>query len=566
MQRNTLRWLFALVLSAGCNPGAISDPGGSGGSGGPGGSGPGAGGGPLVCGDGAVHVSARPLRRLSPEQYANTVRDLTGDRALELNVDDEALVLTERGVRQLRDAADAVLARRDRWTASVFPCDIAGAADDACATEFVDGFVTRAFRRPVSAEEREWLLGVYGDAKSELGFRDAMEVLLSVVLQSPQLLYVGEVGVEREGLPPGVRALTDHELASRLSYFLWNTTPDEALLDAAARGELAAGAGLRAQAERMIADPRARETVQRFFWQWMQLDGGRLHHPLEETVKDAARYPEYDEAMRAAMRTELEAFVERVLSEGDGSFESLLTDRSAYVNASLASLYGVSGGPATDSEWAWVELDGSERAGLLTRAAFLTVFSAANVQSPIRRGVFVLEEVLCQELGEPPPNASDVPVEGGEVDDGSGAAVVRSVREDVEARTSDPQCATCHGLINPVGFAFEHYDAIGRWQDEDPSAGTAIDSTGRLAGTDVDGPVADAIALSEALARSERVRQCFADRWLVRALGQAPGEADACTEEAIRERFIETGSVRELLITIVESDAFRYLGAEEVSR
>ena len=564
MHHRTLSWIVALGLVGACNPGAISDPSGSAG-GGPG-AGPGAGGGPLVCGDGAVHVSARPLRRLTPEQYTNTIRDLTGDASIELNVDDEGIVLTERGVRQLRDAADAVLARRDRWTASVFPCDVDGAADDACATAFIDGFVTRAFRRPVSADEREWLLGVYGDAKSALGFRDAMEVVLSVVLQSPQLVYVSEVGVEREGLPPGVRALTDHEIATRLSYFLANTTPDAALLDAAARGELAAGSGLRAHAERLLADARAEATVQRFVWQWLELDGGRLHHPLEESAKDPARYPEYDDAMKAAMRTELEAFVERVLAEESASFERLLTDRSAYVNGPLAELYGVSGGPTSPTDWQWVELDGTERAGLLTRAAFLTVFSAANVQSPIRRGVFVLEEVLCQELGEPPPNASDVPVEGGEVDDGTGAAVVRSVRDDVEARTEEPQCASCHSVINPVGFAFEHYDAIGRWQDVDPSAGTPIDSTGRLAGTDVDGPVADARALSEALARSERVRECFADRWLVRALGQPPGEADACTQQAIRERFAETGSVRELLVAIVESDAFRYVATEEVSR
>jgi hypothetical protein len=555
----------AIALLVACNPGAISDPAGAGGGGA---GGPGGGGGaPLVCGDGSVHVSARPLRRLTPEQYANTLRDLVGDDAVEPAVDDEATVLTERGVRQLRAAAELVLERRAQWTRSVFPCDLDGASDEACVAAFVDGFATRAFRRPPTADERAWLMGVYSDANAELGFRDAMEVLLQVVLQAPQVVFVDEAGVERDGLPEGVRALTDFELASRLSYYLWNTMPDDALLEAATGGELGSGTGLRDHAERMLMDPRAEATVQSFFWRWMQLDGGRLHHALEDTEKDATLFPEYDQALRVAMRSELEAFVRRVFFEEGASFDRLLTDTSAYVDPSLAALYGVEGGPTAAGEWQWVELDGARRGGLLTRAAFLTVFSAANVQSPIRRGVFVMEEVLCQELGEPPPNASDVAVTGGEVDDGAGGTVVRSVREDVQARTSEGSCTTCHSVINPVGFAFEHYDAIGRWQDTEALSGREIDSSGRLSGTDVDGEVADALELSHALARSSRVRQCLADRWLGRALGHSPGEQDQCTREAVQSRFAQSGSMRELLLAIVESDAFRYLNvAEEEGR
>lgn len=549
MTRNLPLLVLFLV---GCSPGAISDPASR-----SGGRGAGPGSAPLVCDDGIPDLAVRPLRRLTPAQYANTLRDLVGDPALAPNVDDGGALLSERGTRQLRDAAALVLERRAEWTVPVFPCDLDGAASEACAAAFIDGFVRRAFRRPATEEERAWLMGVYRDAQVELGFRDAMEVLLEVVLQSPQVVYLQEVGVERDGLPAGVRALTELELASRLSYFLWNTTPDDALLDAADRGELA-GDGLRAHAERLLGDPRAEATVQDFFWRYLQLDGGRLHHSLEETTKDATLFPEYGDGLQAAMRTELEAFVRRVFFEEDASFDRLLLARTAYVNASLARVYGVEGGPATDDDWQWVELDAEERGGLLTRAAFLTVFSAANVQSPIRRGVFVLEEVLCQELGEPPPNASDVPVEGGEVDDGSGGTIVLSVRDDVTARTSEPQCAGCHGVINPVGFTFEHYDAIGRWQDTDRAAGTAIDASGHLAGTDVDGPVADALALSEALARSQRVRQCFADRWLSRALGEV-GDEDGCTKEGVRARFSESGSMREMLLAIIESDAFRYL-------
>ena len=554
---------LTLALLLACD-GQIADPRGSGGAGGgPGGPG---GGGAALCEEGVPSVEARELRRLTPAQLRNTLRDLVGDPGLEPNIDDDANVLTERGVRQLRTAAELIVSRRDHWTRTVFPCDPAGPADDACAEQMVDDFAQRAFRRPPTAEEREWLLGIYGDARAELGFADALEVLAQVILQSPQLVYVQEEGVAREGLPDGLRALTSWEVASRLSYFLWNTMPDDALFAAAASGTLETEAGLREQVERMLADPRAEHTLQSFFWQWLQLDGGQLHHALEDTDKDAEMFPEYGSELQAAMRTELEAFVRRVVLEEGGGFDALLTDNRAYVNGPLAALYGVEDGPATADEWAWVELDDAQRGGLLTRAAFLTVFASSDVRSPIRRGVFVVEEVLCNGLGEPPPNASDVPVGGGEVEDGSGGTVVRTVREDVEARTGGEPCSTCHSVINPVGFAFEHYDAIGRWQNHELQTGLPIDSTGRLQGSDVDGDLADALDLSRRLARSERVRGCFADRWMTRALGEKPGTADACSRQAVQQRFRETGDIRELLVSIVTSDTFRYLAIPEEDR
>jgi len=313
----------------------------------------------------------------------------------------------------------------------------------------------------------------------------------------------------------------------------------------------------------MLMDARAEETVQRFFWRWLQLDGGRLHHPLEETDKDAELFPEYDAGLRRAMRTELEAFVRRVFFEGDASFEQLLADNHAYVNGALAELYGVEGGPTGADEWAWVELDPEERSGLLTRAAFLTVFASADVRSPIRRGVFVIEEVLCNALGEPPPNASDTPVTGGEVDDGSGGTVVRTVREDVEARTQGEPCSGCHRVINPVGFAFGHYDAIGRWRSEELGTGLPIDASGMLQGSDVDGEVGGAVELSRQLSRSERVRSCFARRFMTRALGHAPGELDECATEHVQRRFADTGSMWEMVLAIVESDAFRYVSTHD---
>jgi hypothetical protein len=519
---------------------------------------------PTACDLGVPEVAPAPLRRLTTAQYRNTVRDLLGDAEYAPVLDDDAPVITERGVRQLRNAAELAVERRASWSRAVFPCDTSGAADDACMTAFVDAFAPRAFRRPITDEDRAALDATYRSALGAgLSFGDAMEILLEVILQSPELVYLEEHG--EPGATGAIRPLTQHELATRLSYFLWDTMPDDALFAAAERGALD-DAGVRAEAERMLDDPRAEAALQGFFWRWLQLDGGRLHHALEETPKSPELYPEWTPELRAAMRTEIEALVRDTFARG-GSFEELLTTRRAYVNGPLAELYGVPDGPTGATEWAWVDLDPATRSGLLTRAAFLSVFSSATVQSPIRRGVFVLEELFCTELGEPPPNASDVSVEGGEVETETGERVVRSVREDVLARTSGGTCAACHGTINPVGFTFEHYDGLGRHRTEELTSGRPIDARGALSGTDVDGELRDATELGARIASSGRARTCFADRFFRRAMGRAPGALDTCSVEEVSERFRETGSMRDLLIAIGASDSFRHLNvAGEVGR
>ncbi|MCA9619559.1 MAG: DUF1592 domain-containing protein, partial [Myxococcales bacterium] len=461
---------------------------------------------PAACANLDVEVVALPMRRLTGEQWINTVRDLLGDAAFDAPVTTDEGYITEAAVRQLRDASELALSRRANWTAEVFPCDTTGPEDTACFESFLDGFAARAFRRPLTADERGWLTDVYTGARAEGDFAESMDVVLQVVLQSPQVVYLYEGG--EAGASEPVRLLSDHELATRLSYFLWNTTPDDTLL--AAAGDGLDGAGLRAQAERLLSDARAQATLQRFVSRWLQMDGGKLHHALELATKDDTLYPEFDAELAAAMRTETEAFVQRTFDEG-GSFEDLMTGRYAYVNGPLADLYGITDGPTDADTWEWVELDGAERGGLLTRAAFLTVLSTKTVTAPIRRGVWVYQEALCRDLGTPPPNANDVPVNGGEVLDENGNVVERSVREDVTAKTSGDVCAGCHNVINPIGFAFESYDALGRWQTEEVTSGLPVDASGELIGSDVDGAVAGPVELVSKLGQSEQVKSCFAD-------------------------------------------------------
>jgi hypothetical protein len=505
------------------------------------------------AGECALDIKARPGLRLSSVQYINTIRDLVGDASFHAELEDESGLITQRATRQLRDAAELVVARRAQWTRSVFPCDTTGSEDLGCRDAFIDEFGKRAFRRPLTDTEKSRLRDAYDFARGEaLDFNDSMEVVLQVILQSPAFVYVFEDGVaESTG---NVRLLTDHEVATRLSYFLWSSTPDDELLAAAAAGRLSTPDGLSAEAERLLADSRAKTAIRHYMAEFLQLNGGQLHYPLEEVTKDQDLYPEVDAVLLDSMRVETNALIDRIVFDGTGSFEDLFTTREAYVNGPLAALYEVDG-PSDAHTFEWVTLP-AHRAGVLTRAAFLTTYSTATVTAPIRRGAWIRKELLCTTLGDPPPNIDDTPLEGG----ASGNGDVLTVREATDVRTmTEAQCAGCHSLINPLGYPFEEFDAIGRTQTFEVVSGEPVDTATDVTGTDFDGPIADAAAMSAALGASEQARSCFASKVLESALGDAAPDACTGTEAA----FVAGGDINNLLVAIVNSDAFRYLNVGE---
>ena len=520
---------------------------------GPGGSGGGDDEPPTLC-NGEPGVSARPMLRLSPIEYENTMRDLLGDPGFDAEYDDNELDLavTERGVRQLRNGAETAIGRRAEWTAPVYACDIETDDDDGCADALIDEFAPRAFRRPLQDGEREWLRSVYDDAHDSESFEDSMEILTETILQAPSFLYVHFEGEPVDGAPEYIRRLTSHEVANRLSYFVWDTMPDEALFAAAEAGELTSKEKLAEQVDRMLQDPRSKAGVARFVWEWVELDGGSTHPSLEEANKLGDLFPEYSPALTEAMRIETEALIAD--SVDNGSFGDLMTTNRAYVNRSLADLYGVTGGPVDDADWQWVELDPSQRSGLLTRAAFLTVYATPTVQSPIQRGVSVIRDVLCMDLGDPPANVDNTPPTGS---DGG------TIRDDVLARTSGADCSGCHNFINPLGFAFGNYDAIGRYQENELLSGLEINSEGEITAGDQLGPVANAVDLSEKLALSTMVRGCFADHWFEEAVGGELGELDDCERDRVLAVFEETGDIQEMIKEVVLSDTFRFVNVSE---
>ncbi len=498
-----------------------------------------------------IGVGPERIHRLTPDEYTSSVRALTGDGSLDPVLDaDREPIATLDAVRKWYVAADAAVPLSPSWLSAYADCS---PADAECAATLYEAFAERAFRRPLTDDERGWLAESWAAFPPAASLELRLETIAELILQAPQFLYL-----YTEGTPSGdLSVLTGHERAQRLSYFLWDSLPDAELLAAAAEGELDTAAGVRAQAERMLDDERTKPVLRSFLAEWLELGGAVILPSLEDTPKNSELFPNFDAVLRRSMRHEVEMFMDHVMFEEDGSLDALFTSTRAYVNGPLAELYGVSG-PDSADEWAWVELDPSERAGMLTRAGFLAVHATQTVTSPIRRGVYMLTEVLCVDLPSPPADVDNTPVEATEGD-------ARSVREATLQRTSNPTCAGCHVEINELGFAFENYDAIGSYQTEEAATGSAIDATAVLsnAGDGLDGPVDGAVELSARLSQSPAVARCATNKWFELALRRSPVELDACSVQQIQAKTAETRSIRELLLALVESDAFLHVNHGE---
>lgn len=473
-------------------------------------------------------------------------------------VDDEGDVPSMLLAEKLTVAAEYLVALKAHR--KLVPCPVDGAGSDECAKQYIDTFGARAFRRPLVTEETAWLFNVYQEAKKTNTFAESIDQLTRVVVQAPQLFYIAEEGFAESSLPGGLRRLTGYERASRLSYLLWDSMPDAALTAAAKSGALDTKEGVAAEARRMLDDSRARATLRRFVVdEWLGLAGSRTHVGIEDMVKDPAVFPDDSPTLRKGMRADVENLVDKVMADG-GSLKALLTSTDAYVNAPLAKVYGVTGGP-TGSASAWVKLDPAQRAGILTRASFLAVYSNPTVKSPIRRGAQLVKHVLCIDIGDPPPTVNPTPISHE-----PGARL--TIRETVTAKTADPTCASCHSVVNPAGFAFEHYNGIGSWEQLETGKDAAgktftlpIDWSGELRGTDVTGKLNGAIELSQRLAESRTLKNCLVSRWFRKVFARTPAETEVASVEEAQAHFGKSDDLKELVLGLVQSPAFLYVRA-----
>jgi hypothetical protein len=345
------------------------------------------------------------------------------------------------------------------------------AQEDTCARTILTKLARNAYRRPVTADDLDPLMELYTAARAEGSAFDAgIEQALRLVLASPKFLF-------RVETPPrtanGVEPVSNLELASRLSFFLWSSIPDEELLKLAEQGRLEEPAVLQGQVERMLKDPKAHALVDNFASQWLRLRNLRSHTPI------ARDFPDFDNELRDAFRMETELFFGSIVRE-DRSVLDLLNADYTYVNERLARHYGMT--DVYGSHFRRVPVKQDARRGLLGQGSILTVTSYPNRTSPVLRGKWVLENILGTPPPPPPPNVPDL-------EDNQPGEDARSLRARLEAHRKNPTCASCHRVMDPLGLALENFDGLGQWRDKEP--GGAINPTGQLAdGTPIDGPVA----------------------------------------------------------------------------
>jgi Protein of unknown function (DUF1592)/Protein of unknown function (DUF1588)/Protein of unknown function (DUF1587)/Protein of unknown function (DUF1585)/Protein of unknown function (DUF1595) len=429
------------------------------------------------------------------------------------------------------------MATRER----VFVCRPASAAEEpACATEILSKLARRAFRRPVGAEDIEASLAFYSEARTNGGDFDAgIRAAVARTLVSPWFLF--RVESNSPDVPAGSNyRISDVELASRLSFFLWSSIPDEELLGLAEQGRLREPKVLQAQVDRLLADSRSQAFVENFVGQWLQLRN------LETRVKpDFLIYPDFDDNLRKAFRRETEMLFANVLREGR-PVQELMTANYTFANERLARHYGIPG--VYGDRFRRVEVKDPNRWGLFGHGSILALTSAASRTSPIIRGKFIVTEFW----NNPPPSPpADVPA----LEVSAPKDRPSTVREQLERHRADPNCASCHNNIDPVGFALENFDADGSWREK-TREGLDIDSGGILAnGTPVDGPVALRAAL---LAKPELFAGTVTEKMLIFALGRGLEPADMPVVRSIVRNAAEHDyNLRSIVLGIVDSYPFQ---------
>jgi mono/diheme cytochrome c family protein len=424
--------------------------------------------------------------------------------------------------------------------ARVFVCQPKSQSDELpCAKTILSSIARRAYRRPITDADLEAPMAFYGAARGVGDFDTAIRDALPTILASPKFLYRAERSPA--GLTPGsVHAIGDVELASRLSFFLIGRAPDDELLAAAERGTLSTPNVLEAQVRRLLADPRSESLVNNFAFQWLKM------RALEEIDPDPIIFPNFDDSLRAAFRREMELFVGSILRDDRGVLDLLTADHT-FVNERLALHYGIP--DVRGDRFRRVTLTDPNRWGLLGKGAVLLTTSYANRTAPVLRGAWILENLLGTPPSPPPPDVEAFP----ENKDGEKA---RSVREIMEQHRAKPSCNACHGVMDPLGFALENFDAIGEWRSEDRYAGTAIDASGSLVdGTSVSGPADLRLALAR---RPEQFVQTLTERLMTYALGRTVEYYDMPTvRRIVRDSARDKYRFSSIVLGIVRSDPFR---------
>ena len=498
---------------------------------------------PTTCKTDQIGLS--PLRRLTKLEYDNSIKDLLGvdlGLAKDFNADEMAgsfpsnffTPISEANFTQYASAAAQAAVKTVQQLGQLLPCaaNVQANNEATCVSSFIRQFGRRAYRRPLDDGEVSRYESVFRVGRGNGDFTSGIALVVQGMLESPHFLYLVE----------GPGPLTQHQLAARLSYFLWNGPPDSKLSSLADTGALRTPESLRNEAKRMLSDPRAQQMIDDFHTRWLQVE------KLPILSKDQTAYPEF-EALKPAMQEEMRRFTTFVMGEGDGKLETLLTAPFTFANGPLAKMYGVQ---TSGNDWQKVELEPAQRSGVLTQSAFLAGHGREGA-SPIFRGIAVREQLLCVELPPPPPGADALLPP---------ASPTKTTRDRLEQHRTDPECASCHKLMDVLGYGFESFDEMGRYRTTENNI--KIDDSGEFVGTDVDGAFRGPIQLTRRLAASPQAQKCVATQWFRYALGRMETNIDTCTLDAVYQRFQKSEfRLPELLMALVESDGFRIRRGEE---
>jgi hypothetical protein len=500
------------------------------------------------------------MKRLTLRQYRNSVRDLLGQSVrvpTDLEVDTPLYGFSTIGAAQLSvspraaeqfeaaalDVAHQVFAS-SAMRAALVGCTPA-TAGDACVQRFVTTFGRKAWRRPLTTEERARWMSVVSTVTPL--FNDVwagLEYAVAGMLQSPHFLYRVELG-EPDPMNASRRRYTAWEMAERLSYFVWNTTPDDALLTAAETGTLYTVDGLQAQARRLLASPRARESIGNFFTEHLKLDR------LDTVTRDPTVYPLMSPTLPGAMRTEVLKMLEDIVFTRDVDVREMFDTRSTFVNDELARLYSLPFSAPAGPAGAFASLTlptTGPRGGVLTTAGFLTLNAHATETSPTLRGRFIRQYLLCQDIPPPPPNVTTTLPPP--------TTMPRTLRQRLEEHRVNPTCAGCHALMDPIGFGLEHFDSLGQYRTTDH--GLPVDASGEIDGM----RFRNARELGAILRGHPRSGACLTRQVYRYATSHVDSDGEAVVLRDLAEAFTQGGHhFQSLVVGVVTSDGFRYASA-----
>jgi hypothetical protein len=500
-----------------------------------------------------------PLRRLTRQEYNNIVKDVFGDTTNPsaaippdetgngFGNDAEALSVSSLHAEKYELVAQGISARATATPAQLqklAPCasETMVANELACAQTIVAAWVPKLIRRPLAPGEADELMGLFAVGRDKTNFATAIATVFEGVLQSPDFLY----RIERGESVPGVASLrrpTSLEMATRLSFLYWGSIADDELLAAAAADELVTAVQIRAQASRMIRSPKSKQMLRYFFDNLLPIAG------LRDLERDKTKFPTFSAAIGQWLREETMTFLERQILEEGASWPSLFSAPFTYLNEPLSKFYGSQ--PLVGEAFAKVALNPIERRGLLTQAGVMAGTTHSNVTSPVVRGSYVMQKLLCQDI----PLPSQALLEVIKVP----AATVAATARQRYAITQVAPCIGCHQLMDPVGFPLEIYDPIGLIRRTENNV--AIDSSGALPLKDP-GPVSGPVELAQKVSEAPELNECFSRNWFSFAVGRTMSHSkdDLCALEKLKTSFAKEGfKVESLLIELALSDSFRFL-------